>query len=380
MSGFIIYNNASSQLGTKTPFSNRYEIALFDISDPDNHQDLDRLEDLYLRYYFSQEEHSYIQFGKFHVQTPLTNLQDSRMRPNLQEGIWAEWNNWKNIKLKGSWLWRTSPRSTIHWFDMGESIGIYSNGRAVNGAKADYAGRVQTSGISIINMGFAPVKNLDVQIWNYNVPDLFNTLLPKVEWKKKNNHKQWMVGVQYFWQQSVYTDTLSIEQQYITAGERSHAISIRVSQANLLHGNEWNLNYTRITKAGRFLFPREWGVEPFYTYMSRERMEGAGDVHAIVLQNNRTLDKAQHLSLQIHTGMFWMPSVDNARLNKYTIPGFYQFNLRSRYKFSGFLHGLQADILYVYKGNMTKNLEVIPANYHNKVDMHHVSVALDYYF
>jgi hypothetical protein len=107
-------------------------------TNPDNHEDLDRLEDLYLRYYFSEKNKSFIQVGKFHLKTPLINLQDGRMRPNLQEGIWAEWNESKKIKVKGGWLWRTSPRSTIHWYDIGKSL-VYPNGRAINGNKADYS-------------------------------------------------------------------------------------------------------------------------------------------------------------------------------------------------------------------------------------------------
>ena len=121
MSGFIIYNVASSHLGPAPPFTNRYEIGLFDMTNPDNHEDLDRLEDLYLRYYLTKKNTSFIQVGKFHLKTPMINLQDGRMRPNLQEGIWAEWNDSKKVKLKGGWIWRTSPRSTIHWFDIGQT-------------------------------------------------------------------------------------------------------------------------------------------------------------------------------------------------------------------------------------------------------------------
>lgn len=75
-----------------------------------------------------------------------------------------------------------------------------------------------------------------------------------------------------------------------------------------------------------------------------------------------------------------MPSVNNAVLNKYTTPSFYQLNAQVRYKFTGFLHGSQVDPQYMYKGNMTANLEEIPANYHNKVDTHNISMVLNYYF
>lgn len=44
------------------------------------------------------------------------------------------------------------------------------------------------------------------------------------------------------------------------------------------------LYYNRIAGLSRFLMPREWGREPFFTFLSRERNEGMGDVHAFVLK------------------------------------------------------------------------------------------------
>ncbi len=380
MSGFIIYNLSSSILAPEPPFINRYETGLFDITNPDNHEDLDRLEDLYIRYYISQENKSYLQVGKFHLKTPLINLQDGRMRPNLQEGAWAEINEWEKLRFKAGWLWNTSPRGTIRWYNMGSSVGVYPMGRAIDGNKASYAGHVNTKHVIIGQAELLPVKGLNYQLWNYHAGNLFNMALQKIEFRKKNPTVTWMAGIQYVWQKSLYADTLSVEKQYIGENEQSHGVSLRASVLNNTSNEEWNINYTRITSHGRFLFPREWGVESFYTFMQRERIEGMGDVHAILIQNNRKLDKQKHLSLQTSAGLFVLPSVDDARLNKYTMPSFYQMNLRMRYKFSGFLQGLQADFLYLYKGNMVSNLENTPSYFHNKVDMHHVSFVLDYYF
>jgi len=53
ISGFFIYNLTGSDLSIPDPItqqSNRYEIGLYDIEDPTNRSDLDRLEELYLRY------------------------------------------------------------------------------------------------------------------------------------------------------------------------------------------------------------------------------------------------------------------------------------------------------------------------------------------
>lgn len=378
MSGFVIYNLTSSSLTPEPPYTNRYEIGLFDITNPNNHQSLTRIEDLYLRYHFTKNNKSFVQVGKFHLRTPLINLQDGRMQPNLQEGIWGEWNDAKKIKIKGGWLWRTSPRSTIHWYDIGKSL-VYPNGRAVNGNKADYTQYTKSKGIVIANVTWMPAAGLEYQVWNYYADQLFNISFNKIEYKKKIGDRTIMTGFQYAWQKSLYNDTLAIEKQYITKDERSHTFSGRVGLTNRKR-EEWFLNYTRITSHGRFLFPREWGIEPFYTFMQRERNEGSGDVHATTVHHTRFLDKGKHFELLAAAGMYWMPSVNDARLNKYTMPSYYQFNVRSRYRFQGFLRGLNLEVLYTFKGNLDKSLEIQPSYFHNKVDMHHVSVVMDYYF
>lgn len=378
MSGFIIYNVASSDLGPTDGYNNRYEIGLFDINNPDNRQNLDRLEDLYLKYYFSVEKKSFIQYGKFHLKTPLVNLQDGRMRPNLQQGLWGEWNNFERIKIKGGWLTKTSPRSTIEWFGMGQSVGVYPMGRAVNGLKADYAGHVNTPGVAIANVAWAPAKRLEVQLWNYSAPNLFNIASPRVEYKIGKLENPLSLRVMYLWQKSLYHGSHAIENQYISKGEQSHALSSSLTHTNRL--GRWSLSYTRITRHGRFLFPREWGIEPFHTFMYRERMEGAGNVHALMLQNQRLLGQSKQWSLQTATGGFQLPDVNNTVLNKYGLSSFYQVYARLGYKFNGLLYGLNADLLYTYKGVMNRNLAESATNFHNKLDMHHLSLVVDYYF
>lgn len=380
LSGFIIYNINSSHLGSRNGYSNRYELALFDVTNPDNHEDLDRLENLYLRYYFNHQNKSFVQVGKFHISTPLINLQDSRMRPNLQEGLWMELNDSHKLKAKAGWLWRTSPRSTIHWSGIGESVGIYNPGKAVNGQPANYPGNIKSNFILIGNIEWDPHENFTYQSWNYFVDNLFNVSLQKLELRKKVTRGTFMLGAQYIWQTSMSDKTTPIADQYISPDEQSHVISSRIAFAYPNNSREWSFNYTRITAHGRFLFPREWGAETFYTYNNRERNEGAGDVQAVMLEHIRYLDKDQYLSVRGLAGIYLMPDVNNARLNKYTMPSYYHLNIQGRYKFKGFLHGLQTQILYIYKGNLDKNLPEEQEYFHNKVDMHHVSLVMDYYF
>lgn len=380
MSGFIIYNLASSDLGKKNGLINRYELGLFDITNPENHGDLDRLENLYLRYYLNSHRKSFLQVGKFHMSTPLMNLQDGRMRPNLQEGAWLEIKDHEKIKLKGGWIWSISPRSTIRWYGVGESIGIYPSGRATNGTPATYSGTVKSKNVFIGNVAWQPFENVRYEYWDYYVDHLFNISLQKVEIKKNSGNNTWLAGFQHLWEKSISEATIAPETQYINPDEQSHVFSGRIALTNNTSKKEWSANYTRITSHGRFLFPREWGSETFYTFNNRERNEGAGDVHAVMLEHIRYLDKEHHLSVRTLAGVYKMPVVNDARLNKYAMPSYYQFNLQARYKFKGFLHGLQTQMLYTYKGSLDRQPESQPQLVHNKTDMHHFSIVMDYYF
>lgn len=79
--GFYIFNIGSSDLGHPDPQTgqmNRYEIGLFDLEDPYNKKDIDRLEELYVKY---RTGNTKVNFGKQLINTPFINPPDSRMRP-----------------------------------------------------------------------------------------------------------------------------------------------------------------------------------------------------------------------------------------------------------------------------------------------------------
>lgn len=380
ISGFIIYNLTSSRLHLDNSYTSRYELGLFDSEDPENHADLDRLENLYLRYYLNAHGRSFLQVGKFHISTPLMNLQDTRMRPNIQEGLWAEFKDWDKLKFRAGWLWGTTPRGTVEWYGIGESVGIYGSGKAVNGEPADYEGHVESKSLLIGNIEWKPVENVNYQYWNYHADNLFNISLQKLEVKKHSTRKTWHAGFQYLWQTSLSEAGLPVENQYIGPDEQSHVFSGRIAFADNTTKHGWSVNYTRITSHGRFLFPREWGTETLYTYNNRERNEGAGDVHAVMAEHSRHLDKDRRIFLRGRGGVYKMPPVSGGRLNKYGMPSYYHLTMQANYKFGGFLKGLEAQMLYTCKGNLDNNSEVQPATFHNKTQMHHFGVRMDYFF
>jgi hypothetical protein len=141
----------------------------------------------------------------------------------------------------------------------------------------------------------------------------------------------------------------------------------------------YSVNYNRITAEGRYLFPREWGRDPFFTFMPRERNEGFGDVHAFVLkienQGAASIFKKSGFSI----GYFQLPDVKDFALNKYGLPSYLQANLDVRFQLSQLMQGLEGQLLLVCKygiGEIYNN----PKYQFNKVNMVLTNFVLNYNF
>ena len=346
ISGFFIYNLTGSDLSLPDPTtqqSNRYEVGLYDVANPSNRTDLDRLEELYLRY---QRKGLTLTLGKQLLNTPFINLQDGRMRPTEMEGFWGEWKSKSNWQARIGFLYGASPRGTVRWYSIQNSIGVYSMGLTESGLKADYAGQIQSRGILLNNLQYQHA-NWKVEFWNQYTDNLFNSLLLQVEREKKIRVGTLFAGAQWIRQDATGTGGQSDPiKQYVTPNWSSQAFGFRSGWKN--QHWETSLNYTRITKKGRYLMPREWGRDPFYTFLARERNEGLGDVHALVMKAQYRAKK-QPYQVGIALGQYQLPDVLNHRLNKYGMPSYRQLNVDLRYRFKGTWKGLDMQLLYLYK-------------------------------
>jgi hypothetical protein len=176
VSGFFIYDAFSSDLTKLHPLSNslnRYELGLFDITDPTNKTNLDRLEELYIQY---QKNKVTITIGKQLLNTPFINLQDGRMRPTEVQGVWSQYRNKEN-KIFAGWLNRFSPRSTVEWYKTGESIGLFSVGVNLDGTKSGYKDAIESKGVALIGAELGLKKIYKIQFWNQYVENIFNSSL-----------------------------------------------------------------------------------------------------------------------------------------------------------------------------------------------------------
>ncbi|MBA3900574.1 MAG: outer membrane porin, OprD family, partial [Bacteroidetes bacterium] len=376
MSGFFIYRLASNitEPCEESGKSSRYEVGLFDVMDIENGSDLDRLEDLYIRYSYKK---STITLGKQHIKTPFINPQDSRMRPTLVEGLELEWSEFNNLKLSGGWINRVSPRGTVKWFGIGETIGVYPVGSDVFGEPSAYKNHLTSAGIGYLGLIYKK-RNLSFQAWDFYIENILNTAYLQGDWQPAINkgRQNLVLAGQLIRQDAInHGGNLAQNLSYTPKGSNSWVLGARIGIKGDLQ--QINFNYTRITAHGRFLMPREWGREPLFTYMQRERNEGFGDVNAFSINFSRRLKN--NLLLNTGYGHFLLPDVKNTGLNKYGIPSYSQFNGSLRYEFQKKLQGLEMELIYVRK-NSTGNTYGNPDYVINKVDLSHYSLILDYHF
>jgi hypothetical protein len=199
----------------------------------------------------------------------------------------------------------------------------------------------------------------------------------KAEWKSVPVAKRnWMIGAQLIRQQAIGEGgSHDPAKRYIEPNNRSTVLSVRVGRQT--PRLDWYVNATRISAEGRYLMPREWGRETFYTFLPRERNEGAGDVTATTI--NTFYRPESNIKIELSGGYYHLPDVQNSALNKYGMPSYSQVNLGVTYQFEHYLKGLNALLLIVRKdriGNTYENDRFV----FNKVNMTHFNLILNYYF
>jgi hypothetical protein len=122
--------------------------------------------------------------------------------------------------------------------------------------------------------------------------------------------------------------------------------------------------------------PREWGRDPFYTFLPRERNEGAGKVNAIMLKG-----EWKSVTKPFSTGLAWgyydLPDVKDYRLNKYGMPAYHQVNHETSWKPKGVLTGFELKTLIAWKIG-SGDTYGDPKYVYNKTEMVNFNLILEF--
>jgi hypothetical protein len=301
------------------------------------------------------------------------------MRGTTVEGIWYGYAPSKKWKFEGGWLYRIFPRSTNKWYRYDESMGLYPQGRNTSGAPANYLGNLSSDGVGVFSVNYQPIKGLEIQFWDYYIDNILNSAFLQVKGKATLSEKtSFLYGGQFMRQDAINDGGNSDPAlSYTERGAKSMTFGGTVGIQN----KSWtySVNYNRITKDGKFLFPREWGRDPFFSFLPRERNEGFGDVHSINTQLKFKPNEKNYFT-SIGAGYYRLPDIlDHPELNKYAIPSYFQVNVDFKYIHKKWLNGLESHLLVVSKiaeGETYNN----PRFVFQKVNMLHINLMLNYYF
>ncbi|MBK8227553.1 MAG: hypothetical protein IPK70_10315 [Flavobacteriales bacterium] len=355
-----------------TAIPNRYEIGLFDVTNPRRDNQLAFVQLFQLNHH-ARDDRTIVVLGRQELITPFMNPQDGRMHPGLVEGLWASHRSTKGVRFEGGVIYRVAPRSTANWSTVEQSIGLYPVGIGIDGKPSRYAGRTVSPGIAMAGIT-APWKHkFTITGWNMLVANAFNTAMLQLE--RGTRDDRWMVGAMAIRQDRVMNGGNANDSLAYFQSDASMVFSGRVRMK--MGRFRWQANCTRITGDGRYLMPREWGRDPFYTFLPRERNEGVGDAHAATL--NLIWRSENGWRLQADAGQYWLPEVSNTRLNKYAFPAYQQFDVNAQYQFSGTWKGLAAQFIYLVKLPM-RGTAYTTRQAVNKVDMHHAEIIVNYAF
>ncbi|RYE13593.1 MAG: porin, partial [Sphingobacteriales bacterium] len=338
--GIFTYNTFSSNLQEPDSLSGKlpkYELELFDVEHPENQHDLDRLEELYLEY---KNRQLTAMVGRFSFQSPLINPQDGRMKPYAVQGAKITIPVKKTGIVTLAWLSRFSPRSTVNWYSTSEAIGIYTTGVSADGIASEYGHQTQTKGVAVAGAQFAPSEKLEGEVWNYWLHNISNTTYNRAIWKPRKGIK---LGGEALYQQ-----------QSGNGGNPDPALAYFPDQQQWLVGGmlayepqKWHFsaNYLHIAGHGRFLFPREFGREQFFTTVSRGRLEGVGNAKAFTLRMRRNW--ASQFSAELALTKTWLPGASNYQFNKYSAVSYVNTLLDIQYRPTAkVLEGLSLRLLY----------------------------------
>ena len=322
-------NVVSSEIWEPDPSTgqaNRYETGLFDILNPSD-RFFGKLETLSLEY--STQKFG-VKAGRMGVNTDWINAQDGRLSPTAVEGL----NLWfsPDIKWRFSFwgIGKIGVRGINDWLGVGESVGVFPQGRNVNGQPGNYFGHTDSDWLAILEIYRKIGKDGKLNFSNTLAQNLFSNYWFGIESSKPMKAGSVIWGFQSGFQRGVGNGGNSDPNlRYKNPGDRNYAFSGRLGWKN----SRWitHLNYTHVDGSGRWLSPREWGKDAWYTFIPRERNEGYESVKAFVGYGEYIFEKIQ-LSLYTHLGFHWLADLSNPLANKYNFPSYRQLNVGLKYQ------------------------------------------------
>ena len=352
----------------------KWEKELYDVNRPYEKQDLDRLEELYVKYSYKK---SFLTVGKIDINTsPLLLRRDGRMKAFVYKGIWAELQALRSQSIYVGWINGVSPRGMTEWYSINEAIGILNNGFQYDGSNAEYHEFAATRGIGVLGYKIK-LKDISLQVWDYYFDRIYNTLWLQADYDKKHLFG----GVQYVIQNACTRQKeIEFKHRYFQPDEMANVVAVQIGYQAINKSFKLSAAFLHGFGTGRFLFPKELGRENFYVSQPRSWIDGYGLVNVYMIRGQLQPRGKQWegLSFDIRLSYIDAPAPADFANNKYGRTDYTQTTFLAEYTFQKKLEGLALSFLYILKYSPQQSLS--PAETFYKTNLHHFNLIANINF
>jgi len=313
--------------------------------------------------------------GRFLRQTPIINPEPWPF-PNAMQGIWYQYNE-KRFKFQLGVIDQISPRFTGRFDNIGETIGLAATGINESGLPSTYTGNVDSDYLLVSNFNIQLNEQFSIDAWNYYVDNVFNTFL--IEPSLKFDGELTLKGM-FIYQSRVGNggnDNAALS--YVSEGTNAVYFGLRAEKK---FGNSaLQFNVSVIGHDGRLQLPREWGLEPFYTFQRRTRVEGQRSVTSLMAKWTSNWEKEKS-NTTFFTSVGWhkTPAPEDVVKNKLGLPPHLHWDASVKYAGKrGGVNRFSAE-LYLAIRSLTGSELTNESFRINRADFFHSDLILAYTF
>jgi len=338
--------------------NSRYVVGLVDSTDYDA-SSVTNIGEAYIRYRYEKNS---VTLGRMKLDTPFVNPQDGRMIPTFEQGIWATSAFMDGWSAQGGYINAFWNRNTPEWKSVEDSLGYgYEMGNSSLDATVagNYYQNTSSDGLFIGNIRYESKNGFRLDAWDYYLENIFNLGYVEMNYIHPFGATELSYALQYVderqsgdggnGEDNLNPTNANKAKSYMQEGEKSKSYGVKT--AIKYEKSKLTFAYNQTTDDGRFLFPREWGKEPFFTFQKRERSDGSGNCHAWLLTFEHDFSDLGLNGLDVMAGYGEYTKTDPKewKYNKYGTPSYTQWNIDVFYRFGGALKGLKAEYLLARK-------------------------------
>ncbi|MBO6662139.1 MAG: hypothetical protein JJ862_17685 [Roseivirga sp.] len=296
--------------------------------------------------------------------------------PNALEGIWYENYKAENASWQLAIIHKSMPRFSGDFEKIGRSLGVAGVGFNKDGSPSGYRNNIASDFLLVANYNRLFSGGLSLDIWNYMAEGVMNTFL--VEPRLQLSESRLSIAAKVMYQERLGSGGNSDQSRTYKVDQSALYFGLRLEKQ--WKDNSMQLNVSRISDAGRFLMPREWGYEPFYTFQRRTRIEGVRDAISLMFKWQNAWSDEQ-MSYQFTSSIAYnrLPKPSDVESNKYKLPSHIHWDAILKVKPIKNLSSLSLETLVAYRflsDNSISDSSVII----NNADFFHTDLSLVYSF